>query len=136
MTAVPFFPPIDIRFAYDFGMDNCLPAPAIEATGFEGEAAFHLSAKVVNSDLPQGVTAACSWDFGDGTQAEGVEVDHVYSRPGRYFLEFSRSSSCGLTRTVRQLVRVHAASGDVSPWTSSSIGDPAITGGAAMAGEG
>ena len=27
---------------------------------------------------------ACQWDFGDGTVAEGVLVDHTYTMPGSY----------------------------------------------------
>jgi PKD repeat protein len=25
-----------------------------------------------------------SWDFGDGKKADGVKVNHVYTKPGRY----------------------------------------------------
>lgn len=48
---------------------------------------------------------AYTWDFGDGTQARGVAVSHVYAAPGAYTLALSVRSARG-ARTVRKPLQV------------------------------
>jgi PKD repeat protein len=53
---------------------------------------------------PSGLVAVHRWDFGDGEQASGQQIAHVYSRPGTYLVRltvtdaFERSADA--TRTV------------------------------------
>ena len=46
-----------------------------------------------------------AWDFGDGTQANGIAVTHTYTRIGTYDLKVTVSSTTG-TRTVTKVINV------------------------------
>ncbi len=48
---------------------------------------------------------AYSWNFGDGTQAAGIEVSHTYKSAGSYILTLSVSAS-GATRRVSKTLNV------------------------------
>lgn len=37
------------------------------------------------------------WDFGDGSKAEGINVSHVYTRPGKYTVKLSVEDNSGTT---------------------------------------
>jgi hypothetical protein len=41
-----------------------------------------------------------SWDFGDGTTAEGMKVEHQYSSPGRYSITLTMTDKVGKSTTV------------------------------------
>ncbi|MFZ5477404.1 MAG: PKD domain-containing protein [Myxococcota bacterium] len=38
-----------------------------------------------------------TWDFGDGSSGEGIEVEHTYAAPGRYTVRLTATSSDGRT---------------------------------------
>ena len=40
------------------------------------------------------------WDFGDGTQTEGMSVSHIYNQPGRYTIKAIALCSCKRTDTL------------------------------------
>jgi hypothetical protein len=54
---------------------------------------------------PAGNALTYAWDFGDGTQANGIAVTHTYTRTGTYDLKLTVSSTTG-TRTVTKVVNV------------------------------
>ncbi|EGV31925.1 PKD domain containing protein [Thiorhodococcus drewsii AZ1] len=66
----------------------------------------------LGSSDADGRIAAYRWSFGDGAEAEGAEVEHVYSDPGRYALvlrvEDDSGSDCA-SAEERAEVRVNAA---------------------------
>lgn len=41
------------------------------------------------SNIPQGLTPAYAWDFGDGTKETGEEAVHLYEKPGKYQITLS-----------------------------------------------
>ena len=61
---------------------------------------------------PDGVIRSHRWDFGDGTQGEGVRVRHRYSEPGLYSATLTVTDDSGLANASqrdRLSVRVNAA---------------------------
>ncbi len=54
---------------------------------------------------PAGNALTYTWDFGDGTQANGIAVMHTYSRTGSYNLKLTISSTGG-TRTITKVIDV------------------------------
>ncbi|EXJ13943.1 PKD domain-containing protein [Imhoffiella purpurea] len=66
----------------------------------------------LRSSDPDGRIARYRWDFGDGSGAEGAEVEHLYSDPGRYPLVLAVTDDSGsdCARAERHAeVRVNAA---------------------------
>jgi PKD repeat protein len=61
-------------------VDNHLPVP--DATiGLDGQT---VSADATTSSDEDGELSGFTWDFGDGTTAEGITAEHTYSAPGTY----------------------------------------------------
>jgi len=54
---------------------------------------------------PVGNTLTYTWNFGDGTQANGIAVTHTYTRTGTYDLKLTISSTGG-TRTITKVINV------------------------------
>ncbi|HYX48622.1 MAG TPA: M28 family peptidase [Ktedonobacteraceae bacterium] len=54
---------------------------------------------------PTGNALTYTWDFGDGTQANGIAISHTYTRTGSYTLQLTVSSTDG-TRTIRKVIDV------------------------------
>ena len=54
---------------------------------------------------PAGNALTYAWDFGDGTQANGIAVTHTYTRTGTYDLKLTVSSTGG-TRTTTKVINV------------------------------
>ncbi|HOZ21535.1 MAG TPA: PKD domain-containing protein [bacterium] len=44
----------------------------------------------------------CRWDFGDGTNAEGLEALHTYAKPGRYTVTLIMDDGLGLENSLTQ----------------------------------
>jgi hypothetical protein len=85
------------------------------------------------SSSPAG-TEICeyAWSFGDGAEATGPRVDHIYTEPGRYAVTLRVTIDAGLVRTTSQSVCVQCAS-TVDPWNPADIGPVAHPGAAALA---
>ncbi len=52
-----------------------------------------------------------TWDFGDGSRAEGIKVSHVYPLPGTYTVQLQVTEASGTasaTRSVQQEIRINA----------------------------
>jgi hypothetical protein len=74
----------------------CEPSPPVA-----GEAAtLH-----ANASAGGGMTA-CQWDFGDGAQAGGCELTHVYSSPGQYLACVTVTNDAGVSHTCCTTVAV------------------------------
>ncbi len=73
---------------------------------------------------PDGTIVSYSWDFGDGTTATGVSVQHVYSQDGTYTVTLTVTDDDGATDTTSKtktvLNRVPIASFTESAETVSS----------------
>ena len=54
---------------------------------------------------PAGNALTFAWDFGDGTQANGIAVTHIYTRTGAYDLKLTVSSTEG-TRSITKEINV------------------------------
>jgi hypothetical protein len=54
---------------------------------------------------PAGNALTYAWDFGDGTQANGIAITHTYTRTGTYDLKLTVSSTGG-TRTTTKVINV------------------------------
>ncbi len=81
---------------------------------------------------PAGVgIASRSWDFGDGTAAEGSYTTHKYAQDGDYTVGLTVSTSDGRTRSTSQVVHVQthdiAITRFVTPNAASSGQTRAIT---------
>jgi heat shock protein HslJ len=46
----------------------------------------HFSAAKSTAQVP---IVSYRWDFGDGSRGNGIEVDHVYTKPGTYFIQMT-----------------------------------------------
>jgi PKD repeat protein len=69
---------------------------------FDGSASSGLGASIV----------AWEWDFGDGQQASGEQVEHAYAEPGRYFVSLKITTDSGNqcdNVTQRTVITVNAA---------------------------
>jgi hypothetical protein len=54
---------------------------------------------------PSGNTLTYHWDFGDGTQVNGIAVTHTYTKTGTYELKLTVSSTRG-TRIITKVINV------------------------------
>lgn len=54
---------------------------------------------------PAGNALTYAWDFGDGTQTNGIAVTHTYTRTGTYELKLTVSSTGG-RRTITKVINV------------------------------
>ncbi len=54
---------------------------------------------------PAGNALTYAWDFGDGTQANGIAITHTYTRTGTYDLKLTVSSTGGM-RTITKVINV------------------------------
>ena len=69
-----------------------------EAARFDGHASSDEDGEVV----------AWEWDFGDGTQAEGAEVEHTWEEPGTYSVTLWVTDDAGALFGASQVVEVLA----------------------------
>jgi PKD repeat protein len=49
---------------------------------------------------PDGVIAAYLWDFGDGSKAKGIEVEHGFNAPGTYHITLFADDGSGLLNSI------------------------------------
>jgi hypothetical protein len=105
-----------------------LNALSIPATGAAGAPAPF---SVTPADVWSAV-ASTTWDFGDGTGAEGGTASHAYSQPGSYSVTVTSVDSLGNSSTATRTIEIAArppssASSPAGPSSSS----PSLAGAAA-----
>lgn len=65
---------------------------------------------------PDGDTVSYTWDFGDGTTADGSGASHIYPRPGSFTVTLTASDGHGATAHATRIFEVRSLSGN---WTGS-----------------
>ncbi|MCR9135678.1 MAG: PKD domain-containing protein [Alphaproteobacteria bacterium] len=100
---------------------NAPPLAEIEsASSVEVDRPLSLSA-AGSSDSDGGITAY-RWDFGDGTQATGVSVNHVWREPGQYDVVLTVDDGTGLSNSTSTRTKTI----EVTPAPSAEIVAPAV----------
>jgi len=74
---------------------NRPPVAIAEASPTRGEAPLRVEFDGSRSTDPDGLIVYYSWDFGDGSQAEGPKVTHIYERNGIYIVTLTVVDSFG-----------------------------------------
>lgn len=74
-----------------------------------------------STDSDGGVTKY-SWDFGDGTTASGVEINHVWREPGQYTVALTADDGTGLSNSTHTTTKTI----DVTPAPGAEIAAPAV----------
>lgn len=98
----------------DTAIVEVLAAPELAITGPErAGAGLPVSYSAALDKLGDAELVGHSWDFGDGTIAEGADVAHVFAEPGVYFVTLTTrlsgcAAGCGTIETRRKVV-VNAA---------------------------
>jgi hypothetical protein len=69
---------------------------------------------------PDGTIQSYRWDFGDGATGEGVQAEHTYRQPGRYFPAVTVTDDAGaMDRFVAEVVITPAVAPEV--WTGPAF---------------
>ncbi|HAK95692.1 MAG TPA: hypothetical protein DCM87_12015, partial [Planctomycetes bacterium] len=69
------------------------------------------------------------WDFGDGSTAEGVQMVHTYTAPGRYVITLRVTTDVGTQDSTHSNVSVWCGPcEDMAPWQAADIGSPLFPG--------
>ena len=87
-------------------VENTPPVPVVEVHPTLGEAPLFVQADASQSFDPDGDPLSFSWEFGDGTGAEGITVVHRYDAEGDYLLTLTVADSRGLSTSVKIPIRV------------------------------
>jgi hypothetical protein len=74
---------------------------------------------------------AYRWHFGDGAEGTGQTTSHPYA-PGRYTALLTVANNLELESSASATVVVPCLAGDVAPWLSADVGEPAVPGGAQL----
>jgi alpha-galactosidase len=94
-------------------IDNSIPAlqPPIEIRSAGGaKAGEPVNLSVVPSS-PQAPVLTCHWDFGDGSSADGLEVQHAFTHAGEYAVQ---ATVTGLGAVTNRKTSTVSITGDVS----------------------
>jgi DNA/RNA endonuclease G (NUC1) len=84
----------------------------------EGNAASFSAAASVD---PNGSIVSYDWDFGDGTAASGVAVNHVFAQDGVFVVRVTTTDNDGLTGTASLTVSVANVAPVVSSLANASV---------------
>ncbi len=90
--------------AFGYGIDDTLVA--------SGDSSLYLARFEAQGDLPD--ESQLKWNFGDGTEAVGRSVRHVYFSPGDYVVSLSTGGSLP---PFQRRVHVWGAPGSISPFS-------------------
>ena len=97
------------------GFSQIVPVPASylddavaanPAFHFDASASFDIDGEIVNF----------TWDFGDGTAAQGIAVQHTYSAPGTYEVTLTVTDDDGIA-SVKTVTIICAAPANILPYT-------------------
>lgn len=89
---------------------NLPPAAVISASTNQGTAPLSLTFDAGGSSDPDGEIYTYSWSFGDGTNAAGILVDHIYIQPGVYTARLKVTDTMGAIAEAVYTVTVQAGS--------------------------
>jgi PKD repeat protein len=73
------------------------------------------------SSSPNGPIAQWSWDFGDGTTAQGATVSHAFAAAGSFTVTLTITDSKGLQASVQHAVTIAPAAGSSGPGAGSGV---------------
>ena len=76
------------------------PTAVITSSSAVGSVPFTVNFNGIGSTSPQPPIAHYSWDFGDGTVAEGIAVAHTYTVSGTYYPSLTVLDSANLTDNI------------------------------------
>jgi hypothetical protein len=94
-------------------IDNSVPAlqPAFEIQSANGAKAGETLAFSAVPSSAEAPVLACHWDFGDGTSADGLKVQHAFTHTGEYDVQ---ATVTGLGGTANRKASRISVTGDVS----------------------
>jgi PKD repeat protein len=106
---------------------NQRPVAVIDVSPKSGFAPLEVSMSGESSYDPDGIIVRYSWDFGDGTIAEGIEAQHIFCSTANYKVTLCVADDDGATGTAEAVVTV--ARLDVTgTWTGAIIEDEPTVG--------
>lgn len=94
-------------------IDNSVPVlqPQFEIRSANGAKAGETLALSAVSSSPEAPVLACHWDFGDGSSADGLEVQHAFTHAGDYDVQVTATGLGGVANRKASRVSI---TGDVS----------------------
>ena len=118
---------------------NAAPVASVRVSTTIGEAPLDMSFDGSASSDSDGALAQFSWDFGDGTQADGALVGHTYNAPGIYTASLTVVDDDGAHSTAERVITVqqtspttHSVSGRIRIQSASAVdsdtNDPSLPG--------
>lgn len=83
-------------------VDESIGAPVVEKQGVSAQASFQVERTAWNAFAFRAATlgteaARVRWQFGDGTEGLGPQIEHVYPRPGTYSVHMALTRADGST---------------------------------------
>jgi prepilin-type N-terminal cleavage/methylation domain-containing protein len=87
--------------------NNIPPTAAITGSGgnpFSGKAPFTATLSAATSSDPNGYALSYVWNFGDGSEGNGISVTHTYSTVGAFTCTLTVYDGQGGMATVSQLI--------------------------------
>jgi regulation of enolase protein 1 (concanavalin A-like superfamily) len=105
-----------------------LPRASFTVSPETGIAPLEVTVDASRSTTPADSITRYSWDFGDGATAEGIQVNHAYTRVGEYLLKLTVTDSAGKAGSNARRVFVAFPREPVDPWTGEDIGPGAVSG--------
>lgn len=113
------------------GGGNAAPVAVLDVTPASGDVSTNFAFDGSRSSDSDGTVVSYSWDFGDGTGTNGVNVNHQYGTAGTYTVRLTATDNGGATGSATTSVTVSAVAEplqlDVSGATlRGSVNDPSI----------
>ncbi len=99
---------------------NMPPVAQITADTTTGEVTLNVSLDGAESSDPDGTIVSYAWDFGDGEEAEGVNVTHEFTR-GCFTVTLTVTDDDGASASASVDVVVSGARSDVAPALTSDV---------------
>ena len=107
-----------------------LPEARIAADPEGGPAPLAVQFDGSGSTTPEGTIESYEWDLGDGETGTGPQVAHTFQAADLYSVTLTVTDSRGCSSTAHKDLIVLFPSGDVTPWSSVTVGDRPLPGGA------
>lgn len=85
--------------------DNQAPVAVIDAKD-NAKKSKNVKFNAKKSYDPDGQIVSYSWQFGDGSEAQGVKAEHVYKDPGTFTVQLTVTDDKGATNTVHHQITI------------------------------